>query len=270
MSFDWNRDLFKTLKVPIESNLDIKELQRLVELTIVNAKKTTKYIKKDNFSPSIFGGQGCCPRFHWYRFCGAENEENPDAISTYNMEFGTSYGDVLEERLLAAGVATDTQTWIKNQDPPISGKIDFIGEINGEKYVVDIKTTDSDSFEKIRETGKAKDPNIVQLLIYMKLLKLKSGALLYVNRNSGKMICVPVNISPTHVAYVAYLFDWLTEVKKFADEQGAPPSRAYTKSTWQCKGCPVRKVCYEDENVKKIGPGKLEINIEKWAQDSDL
>lgn len=266
MAYEWDRSLFAKVKAPKKTELDLKHFEGLIEKTIVEAKKDIGFKKKKSFSPSSFGGQGGCPVYWKIAFNGAEFKFDPDALGVYAMEAGTHYGDLLESRLLASAVANETQGKIENSSPPIFGYLDFTGTINGVDYVCDIKTVTADKWNKIKETGVIPQANFVQVLIYMRILKYRNGILLYVNKDSGKMLTVPITISERNKKFVEYLFNWMNEVYEWKDKEEYP-SRGYTKSTWQCKSCPVKETCWELDIPKKVGPGRLEIDIDKVDLD---
>lgn len=269
MAFDWSRDLFVKANVTVPSPLDLSKLEVGIEQAILDSRREDKHTRKTSFSPSSFGGPGPCARYWYYAFRGTVFESDNDALSVYAMEFGTNYGNVLESRLVKHGIASDNQLEILNENPPIKGYLDFIGVIDDENYVADLKTVGSDKFSKIKQSGMAPDAHILQVLLYMKILKYKYGVLVYINRDSGKMFLIPITISPINIEFINYVLNWMTETKRWADEESTPPARCFTKSTFTCKGCPVKNICYSEDNVKKTGPGKLEINITKWRDQND-
>lgn len=276
--FQWNRSLFVKPEVKRSSLINIKAFEQSIEKSIVEASKSKKERKKKSFAPSSFGAQGPCPRYWDLAFSGAVFDQESDALGAFVAETGIDFGDRLEKKLFDAGVAESHQKAVTFSDPPIFGFLDFEGEVvvslddnetYSERYVCDIKTTDSETFEKIRQTLIPKDAHLIQILIYMRILKLKTGILLYVDRNTGKMLSVPITISELNKKYVAYIFDWMKQIKAAADDPNVTLSRGFTKSTWQCKSCPVREKCWSEDVPKKIGPGKLEVNIEKWQKDNE-
>lgn len=263
MAFTWDRSLFDKIKVPKNTELDLNKFEEGIEKVIIDAKYEKAFKTKKSFSPSSFSGQGSCPSYWTFAFRGAEFEFAPDALGIFAMTFGTNYGDSLEKQLVSSGFALENQTKITNSDPPIFGLTDFVGEIDGIPYVTDIKTVDADKWNKIKTTGKAPAGNMVQILIYMRILKYRNGILLFVNRDSGKMLSLPIVISEKNKAFVEYLFNWMKETYEWANSDEIP-SRGFTKSTWVCKSCPVKEVCWSLDIPKKVGPGKLEIDVDKF------
>jgi len=263
MGFNWDRSLFKKSLKRRSSFINLEELELAIEKAIVDDGSSSKEVKKVSFAPSSFGYSGACSRYWFYSFRGANFESSPDALGLFAMRFGTDAGDRLEKALLAEGVAESIQGKIINDFPPVFGYYDFISEFEGERFVADFKTCGSDKFDTIVSTGVAPKDNMAQILIYMKILKLRSGLLIYINRDTGKMVSVPVSVTEEYKKFIEYAFKWMEDVKAYADEEEIPPQRCFTKSTFVCKGCPVNKICWEDDNEKGRGPGKLEIDISK-------
>ena len=262
MVYDWKRNLFERAK-GVNSFLDIRKLETQIDEAIVEADKSTYFSKKTSFAPSSLGYSGSCSRYQYLAFNGAEFQKGSDALGLFAMKFGTRFGDDVEKLLLAAGVASERQTEVINESPPIKGYTDFLGEIDGETYVADFKTCGDEKYSKILESGVPPKDNLLQILLYMKILKLRTGILIYVNRNTGKMTVVPVTVSERHKEFLEYVFNWMIEVKEWSEGE-VIPSRSYPKSNFICKGCAVRATCDSIENVKKIGPGKLIIDIDKF------
>ena len=64
---------------------------------------------------------------------------------------------------------------------------------------------------------------------------------------------------------VERIFEWMRTVKKNADE-GELPIRPFTKSSLQCKGCPVKDKCWDgvtrgSVNGKDPNPGTVDLPV---------
>lgn len=267
MAFDWDRSLFKNGIISKNTNLDLDTLKEAFEKSFSKYEKSFK--TKKSFSPSSFGGQGACPRYWYFAFNGADFIFSPDALGVFAMESGIDAHERLQKRLYNSGIVESLEHTIENKYPPIFGFADVVGEWSSEKFVGEIKSVGADKFDSIAKNMKPPPAHLVQILIYMKVLKLASGVLIYLNRDSGKLLFVPVNVTPTNRDYVEYLFKWMTDVNEFTKTSDEPPSRGFTKSTWQCKSCPVRESCDAVENVKKFGPMKLELDVTKLVDKNE-
>ena len=94
-----------------------------------------------------------------------------------------------------------TEFKIISQDPPIFGYGDAIIEWGGEELVGEIKTMPSDAFEYFKTKGSGKKGHLIQLLIYMKILKKARGVLLYENKNNHDMIAFPIEVNDGYYHY---------------------------------------------------------------------
>ena len=67
----------------------------------------------------------------------------------------------------------DSEFKVTSQDPPIFGYGDVILKWGGEDLLGEIKTMPNEGFEYRKASGKPKVGHLVQLLIYMKILKVE-------------------------------------------------------------------------------------------------
>jgi CRISPR/Cas system-associated exonuclease Cas4 (RecB family) len=115
---------------------------------------------------------------------------------------------------------------------------------NDEELVGEIKTMPSEGFEYRRTSGKPKAGHMIQLLIYMKILKKAKGMLIYENKNNHELLIFPVEVNDVYRQWVDYAFDWMKEVRK-AWESKTLPTKNYRSNSKVCKGCPVKATCSE-------------------------
>jgi hypothetical protein len=78
----------------------------------------------------------------------------------------------------------------------------------------------------------------------MKLRKAKEGFFLYENKNTQEILLIPIVLNEKNKQIIEELFVWMCEVyDNFKD--GGLPMRPFTKSTYSCKNCPVKKECWD-------------------------
>jgi CRISPR/Cas system-associated exonuclease Cas4 (RecB family) len=215
-----------------------------------------KHTKKKTFAPSTIAyGHGVCPRYWYLAFEGNifEDEATPDNVA--NMENGTLSHERIQSAMMKSNVAKvfkddngqdTTEFKIINNDPGIFGYGDAIVEWNGEELAGEIKTMSSEAFEYFKNNKTPKKGHLVQLLIYMKILKKARGVLIYENKNNHDMIAFPVEVNDGYRKWVDYAFDWMREVKKASDNQTLP-TKNYRANSKVCKSCPVKAACAEAE-----------------------
>jgi len=207
--------------------------------------------QKKTFAPSGLGyGKGRCPRFWYYAFEGAEWEDKGHYRSIRNMENGTDRHDRFEALMeeMGADVVIATEEELRSDDPPVFGYVDAQVQWQGKRWVVEFKTKGNAQYKKLRAAGKPPLYNLVQLLVYMHILRYKYGMLIYENKDTHDMYAIPVVMEGTLKEYAQDLVDWMNEVyAKTTGEDKQLPKRAFTEKSKECKYCPVKKVCWGDE-----------------------
>lgn len=200
--------------------------------------------KKVSFAPSGLGYSGSCPRYWYYAFNGNEFVYTADAQAVANMNAGSDSGRRLAKVLDDAGILITDELPAESLDPPIFGYIDAIVDWKGEEVVVEIKTCKSDSWNYRATNNMVPTYQLIQLLIYMYVTDHDKGFFLTENKDTHEIFIYPVRMTESHRALVERVFAWMREVKANA-EFGELPKRPFTKSSMQCKGCPVRNTCWD-------------------------
>lgn len=218
--------------------------------------RVPKHTKKKTFAPSTIAyGHGECPRYWYLAFEGHifEDYATPDNVA--NMESGTLSHDRIQNAMMKGGTARifkdengndTTEFKIVHNDPGIFGYGDAIVLWNDEEIVGEIKTMASEVFEYFKTNNKPKKGHLIQLLVYMKILKHKRGVLIYENKNSHDMIIFPVEVNDYYRTWVDNAFEWMRKVKKASDDQTIP-MKNYRSNSKVCKTCPVKAACGEAE-----------------------
>lgn len=223
-------------------------------------RPSVEFKKKVSFAPSSLGyGHGTCARYWTIAFSGGDFEQNTPAQNVASMESGTDAHTRIQSLIKNTGLLKETEREMKNSSPPIRGYADIILEIDGREIVGEIKTI-KDSYYLQREQEMQPSPShLLQVLIYMRIAGTDEGFVLYENKNSNELLSIPVVMSDKNKEYMDYVFEWMKEVYEYWKNE-VHVKRGYTKSTWQCKSCPVSKICNEMEpkGLKienlKVGP----------------
>lgn len=215
----------------------------------------TKYQKKKSFSPSTLAyGHGECPRYWFIAFDGTEFADNADAYAVANMSNGTLSHDRIQKALEASGILLDKEKKIIYDDPPIFGFADAVLAWNDEKYVGEIKTMREESFQYRKTANEPPEYHLIQILLYMKVLNMDKGVLIYESKNSHELHIIPVEMTPEYALWAENSFEWMKEVRKAWEDQTLP-SKPYRSNSKICKGCPVKSTCDNlDKGVIKIKP----------------
>jgi len=211
------------------------------------ASNETKFQTKKSFAPSSIvysGGNGICPRYWYLAFQGGEFVYNNNGKSIANMDNGSDRHKRIEVAMQGAKVLTQSEFDITYDNPPIYGKVDCMIDWNSTEYVGEIKTKDDEGFKYYKRSMKPSSYHVLQLLIYMKILKKKKGLIIYENKNTHDILILPVNVNQAHVEFVNYLFDWMKQVYTAWVDKTLPkiPFRG-EKQIKLCERCPLQQEC---------------------------
>ena len=113
-----------------------------------------------------------------------------------------------------------------------------------EEIVVEVKTTNNEVFEYRKRTGKPKMGHVVQILIYMKILKKAKGVLIYENKNTHELLVIPVEVNDHYRKWIDEAFEWMRVVRK-SWEVKELPTKNYRSNSKICKNCPIKTACGE-------------------------
>lgn len=243
------KNLLKSVMLKVEDKVTSKpsfvDTQALIEKIqhgyIVN--RVDKFQQKKTFAPSTIAfSHGECPRYWYIAFEGATFTDNADAYGGANMTAGTKSHERIQKAMNDAGILKDSEFKITAQDPPIFGYGDVILEWGGEDLLGEIKTMPNEGFEYRKAAGKPKLGHLVQLVIYMKILRKERAVLIYENKNNHELLIIPVVLNDYLKGWVDSAFDWMREVRK-AWENKTLPTKNYRSNSKICKTCPVRSAC---------------------------
>jgi CRISPR/Cas system-associated exonuclease Cas4 (RecB family) len=224
------------------SFLNTQELiEKIQHGYIVN--RVDKFQQKKTFAPSTIAfSHGECPRYWYIAFTGANFTDNADAYGGANMTAGTKSHERIQEAMGNADLLVESEFKITSNDPPIFGYGDVVLKWGGEDLLGEIKTMPNEGFEYRKAAGKPKLGHLVQLLIYMKIMKRERAVLIYENKNNHELLVIPVVLNDYLKGWVDGAFDWMREVRS-AWEKKELPTKNYRSNSKICKTCPVRATC---------------------------
>lgn len=228
-------------------------------------KREDKFREKKSFAPSGLGYSGSCPRYWWYAFNGADFTYDTDPTAIANMDAGSDSGARLAKLFDKAGILIDDEVPVNYKNPDIFGYIDAIVRWKGEAVLVEIKTTNNANWNKRVTTNTVPGYQLAQLLIYMYVTKHDKGFFLTENKDTNQLFVYPVKMTDDHRKVVEDIFEWMRMVKDNVDN-GELPTRPFTKSSFQCKGCPVKETCWDgykrgSVNGTDPNPGTVDLPV---------
>ena len=218
------------------------------------ANRGPRHQQKKSFAPSTIAyGHGECPRYWYLAFEGGTFEDYADPFAGANMTNGIKGHERIQQAIKDAGIMIQDEFKITYEDPPIFGFGDALVEWDGEELLLEIKTAMQEGFEYRKKSRKAKTGHLIQVLIYMKILKKRKGVILYENKNNHELLAIPVEVNDYYIKWVDQTFEWMRTVRK-AWEDKLLPKKNYRSNSKICKTCPLRAVC------DQAGEGEIKIN----------
>jgi CRISPR/Cas system-associated exonuclease Cas4 (RecB family) len=237
--------------------------EKIKEGYIIN--RIDKHTQKKTFAPSTIAyGHGECPRYWYLAFDGQTFEDNADAYGAANMTAGTKSHERIQSAMgNVPDFLIDSEFKITYSDPPIFGYGDVMLNWQGEPLLGEIKTMMNEGFEYRKAHMKPKTGHLIQLLIYMKILKKAKAVLIYENKNNHELLLLPVEVNDHYRRWVDQAFDWMRTVRK-AWVDRTLPKKNYRSNSKICKNCPIQKACASAE------VGELKINSLEPLTDEAL
>ena len=214
--------------------------------------RDSKHTQKKTFAPSTIAyGHGECPRYWYLAFEGNIFSDSADAYGVANMTAGTLSHARIQQAMINSGIAKTfkdedgadtTEFKITHSDPAIFGWGDCMLNWKGEEIIGEIKTMMNEGFEYRKNAGKPKTGHVIQLLIYMKILKKAKGILIYENKNNHELLIFEIDVNEYYRNWVDNAFEWMRQVRKASDAKTLP-TKNYRSNAKVCKTCPVKAAC---------------------------
>lgn len=231
----------------------LKKVIAAVEEGYAAMRREPEIIEKNSFSPSSVGYKhNRCPRFHAMRFAGEYlYKDEPSLQSLGVMNNGTLAGDRIQKAMETAGIVEELEKEVLYDDPPIRGFIDAVVNIDGERIIVEVKTTRTEAFQSRMINMKGPAYQMYQLLIYMYIENVQRGMLLYENNNDKRMLAVPVEMTDENREAVEKVFEWMRKIWA-AHKDKQLPARPWKKTSPNCADCPLFDACWSEprEDIK--------------------
>ena len=242
---------------------DVQKMADLLDNAYLDGRRAPSDRAKVSFAPSGIGyGAGKCARRWFYDFTGGViRQDDTDPIGIANMAYGTEAHERIQGLFEKSGILIEAERKVITDSdsdmPPIFGFADLIIKWQGEEAVGEIKTTSQESYVSKKAKGTGAGYHLLQVLIYMRVLGLNKGFLLYENKNTQNLLIVPVTWNVVNTKLADDTFAWMKVVRQ-AWEDGQKPKRPFrSEKSVVCKTCPFLEHCWktdDDEGVITIKP----------------
>jgi CRISPR/Cas system-associated exonuclease Cas4 (RecB family) len=208
-------------------------LKELIDQFYLDREKEKKQKDRIQFFISEVGK---CPRAIFFKFKKAPAEEiEPERLRIYD------HGDLLHKMILnpleSLGLVRASEIPIPPQQI-ISGRADAIISINGEEYVLDIKSISGRlNFSKME---KPMPEHLWQVQLYMHFFRKNKGILLYINKDTQE---IKEFVFDYDKKLVKELLDWFEKLKEKIKKNLVPIRLADWPDNWQCQTCQFKEIC---------------------------
>jgi len=162
---------------------------------------------------------------------------------------------VLSERLNMAGNADlvlncDNLNAEKFKTVPVTFNTKYL-PVSGRKVVIDMKTANSNSFQRQVLKKGAHPEYLVQLTIYIHLLGCDYGLIVYECKNDSKTQWIKVDRNPAWWETIQRQALWMIENGRERINQGKkgalPPPKPLHKKEMECSYCSFKSLCHKSE-----------------------
>jgi len=136
------------------------------------------------FYPSALGNP--CDRYLYFAYNGFITERPLHAKLQRIFDNGNYLEDRMADYFANLDILISREEKVQHENPPISGRVDFIlaHDIH-ENIALELKSINARGFNNLRKGPKAEHE--IQLQIYLNLLPLAQGVILYENKNDQRL-----------------------------------------------------------------------------------
>ena len=145
---------------------------------------TKSWTKSGVFYPSMLGNP--CDRNLYFAYQGQLPDQHIEAKTARIFDVGSSLEARMQKYFERTGIFLAAEQTVRLENPPISGRYDFL--LKHEEYdrvILELKSINDAGFDALIETPKPE--HLIQLQIYLNLVGMENGILLYENKNDQKL-----------------------------------------------------------------------------------
>lgn len=126
-----------------------------------------------------------CDRYLYLHYHGLLKTEMFSGRQIRIFEHGNVTQERFERYFKKIGWYKDREVTINSENPPLHGRSDIILSINNEDYIIEMKTINNEGFAKLKT---AKPEHETQIQVYLNLLNINRGSVLYENKNTQEIL----------------------------------------------------------------------------------
>lgn len=190
---------------------------------------------------------GSCLSGLYLERLGATPEKSLDSRTLRVFEAGKMFESwVIEKIKNTEGYKFEEQVRVEDKNLDVSGYADIlVTKPNGEKEVVELKSQHSRAFWYMDKSGKPNRQHQMQLWMYLYLLNIENGKLVYVSKDDLAIAeyVVELNDEELKVETLGRL-----EILNRAWKEKLPPRPNEDETAWENKYCRFHKQCKHQDN----------------------
>jgi CRISPR/Cas system-associated exonuclease Cas4 (RecB family) len=193
-------------------------------------------------------GFGSCPTGRYLERLGVPPDSEFDERTLRVFSCGNKFEDWAVELLKDDAYEFETQTRVENPTWNVSGRVDVImtHKDTGIRRVVEIKSKHSRAFHWMNKKGEgAMYHHKMQLWLYLKMLAVPTGSILYISKDDMSMLEYPVRVDDAELE--AKVMEEIN-LLNLAWLKKLPPPPPTDPKDWRCTYCRWHKQCTNLEN----------------------
>lgn len=157
------------------------------------------------------------------------------------MDNGTSMHDRFEELFGEMGILVADELPITNEDLYIRGRTDALIRVDDDLALVELKSANDRQFSYMKKQGEPAEKYVMQLQLYMHLTGIHKGIILIENKNDQSLLEFWIDYDEVMAEEIVNKIEHVIEhVKK----EEIPP-REKAKTSFDCRYCDYRDICWE-------------------------
>ena len=200
------------------------------------------------FHPSSVGR---CARELWFQEMGVKGSEHQaghDALRTHFIfEVGTVFHIIFQNLCQRAGVLVKREVAILDTKLRVEGNADGILQIDGKRYLLEIKTINGREFSLLAAT---KDAHKRQLTLYMKSTGLPECVVIYFDKDRAELKEFLVKFDP--VFYEEYCAKRVRAHHHNVATKTMPERESEGPTKPPCRFCSFQILCWSTDALKKF------------------
>lgn len=179
----------------IQSELESSWIIKSIDTSVIHTQSSRwHHSDKKTFHASSLGNT--CDRYLYLQY----NNQLPEQVISPQLQRIFDHGIITQDRFKVyferGGLLIGTEVTAALLDPPIRGRADYIllSPLDKQKWIIELKTINSYGFSNLHG---ARDDHALQLQVYLNLLQVENGIVLYENKNNQELKAFVIRRSNT-------------------------------------------------------------------------